>query len=632
MNRPFKRVVGFVVLLTFIGTNSFFPEGRGLAYSSMTGAPSPSLLRPESAQDVTAVRTIFTRYAQDYYVHDYSGREIPQSGRHQRVNPRPSASAVHASPSDLMWAGEQLTVTSRMAAELRGNSVSREANLALPAGRQVSRLSDASRFTNDASRNRAELRSKPDGFDTPLGSGRSELRRLVQQGNKLLDGKRRVSDEGSEGAGFQKSVVGNGQNGTGSFFFKDDVRSPLAHDPSGFLERLHSFWAGYIGRQFRHGEMESKSSLGGNAEQAAGAVTQLFSFRALIQYIEAITDRFFDILAHFRERFPLADAAGKSGALGDVAARIVGIYYNIEFHRETPINLRGLGDLFSVLRHNLIASLILFSKSGIVLACVWQPLSDGTLAISNSSSSSSIRTRKPKTRIWSPREKGSMVIGQSQAWLRALRPELRLPADKGEADEAEVGKFVRLLEGLLAGGDDSGAVHVTLRTGMEAWINKEKAEANRAKVIAGVLALREALLSAGQRFEDGLPYVQISGVPDFHLEQRSSLILMAVGKVLGLWDVFPNPDGREAQALYQLDAGVSQFPLVVSVNRAALGIEPPTSGPSPRAELRGNSVSREANLALPAGRQVSRRTNDASRFTNDASRNRAELRAAARAE
>jgi L-asparaginase/Glu-tRNA(Gln) amidotransferase subunit D/pimeloyl-ACP methyl ester carboxylesterase/CheY-like chemotaxis protein len=57
-----------------------------------------------------------------------------------------------------------------------------------------------------------------------------------------------------------------------------------------------------------------------------------------------------------------------------------------------PMNFRGGRSIFLTSKHNRIASLILLSRTGMVLAWVWHPFSEGTLAINMPSSSFSIRT------------------------------------------------------------------------------------------------------------------------------------------------------------------------------------------------------------------------------------------------
>lgn len=106
----------------------------------------------------------------------------------------------------------------------------------------------------------------------------------------------------------------------------------------------------------------------------------------------------------------------------------------------------------------------------------------------------------------------------------------------------EVEELYKLLHGSLA--DEKTGVEVLLRPKLKVFVNKDFVEKNKERILAGIRELNEALkdYDPERTLEKGLSYINIAGCPDYHLEQREVLILLAVGRVLNVWDIFPDPE------------------------------------------------------------------------------------------
>ena len=153
-------------------------------------------------------------------------------------------------------------------------------------------------------------------------AARSEGREL-KKAQELLQIQTGSSQQSPQGSGFQDTVVGYGENGAHAGLLENNVGSPLADKPTVLLKSANRLGAGKIGGEFAHAGEGVRSS--SNANQSAFLMTFLFVFRTLIQYFKTAADGILDIAARLRDRVSLAYAAWKRGALGDVAARLIGI-------------------------------------------------------------------------------------------------------------------------------------------------------------------------------------------------------------------------------------------------------------------------------------------------------------------
>ncbi len=105
---------------------------------------------------------------------------------------------------------------------------------------------------------------------------------------------------------------------------------------------------------------------------------------------------------------------------------------------------------------------------------------------------------------------------------------------------------------------------VLLRPKLEIYLKKDFVEQNREKFLAGVKNLNNALRvhDPEKTLKEGLSYISIAGCPDYHLEQREALILIAVGKSLGFWDIFPDPE--KMPELFEADR-IGMFPMTTEM-------------------------------------------------------------------
>ena len=105
-----------------------------------------------------------------------------------------------------------------------------------------------------------------------------------------------------------------------------------------------------------------------------------------------------------------------------------------------------------------------------------------------------------------------------------------------------VEEFYRLLHEAL--GTEEDGREILLRPKMKVYINEDFVRRNKEKFLEGIRDLNDALNKCDPRrtLKEGLSYINIAGCPDYQLEQREALILVAIGKILGLWDIFPDPE------------------------------------------------------------------------------------------
>jgi hypothetical protein len=129
----------------------------------------------------------------------------------------------------------------------------------------------------------------------------------------------------------------------------------------------------------------------------------------------------------------------------------------------------------------------------------------------------------------------------------------------------EIDEFCKILQASVAKSGKEG-IRVRLRPNLSVFINKDFVEKNREKIIEGIKRLNQALKNWGEAsgrpelsLENGLSYINIAGCPGYHLEQTEALILLAVGKVLGIWDIFPDPEDKSMHFVYQTAGGI--FPM-----------------------------------------------------------------------
>jgi len=116
-------------------------------------------------------------------------------------------------------------------------------------------------------------------------------------------------------------------------------------------------------------------------------------------------------------------------------------------------------------------------------------------------------------------------------------------AKKKETTDVE--EMYKLLYAAM--GEKEDGLKVLLRPKLEVYIKKDFVEQNREKFIAGIKNLNNALkaFNPAKTLKEGLSYINIAGCPGYHLEQRDVLILIAVGKVLGFWTIWPDPENKD---------------------------------------------------------------------------------------
>lgn len=125
-----------------------------------------------------------------------------------------------------------------------------------------------------------------------------------------------------------------------------------------------------------------------------------------------------------------------------------------------------------------------------------------------------------------------------------------------------VEEMYRLLQEALGTKEDG--LKVLLRPKLEVYLKKDFVEQNREKFLVGIKNLNNALMAFNPKrtLKEGLSYINIAGCPDYHLEQREALMLIAVGKALGFWDIFPDPEIMPE--LFKADS-VGMFPMTAEL-------------------------------------------------------------------
>jgi|GEM_PF-1478960 len=163
-----------------------------------------------------------------------------------------------------------------------------------------------------------------------------------------------------------------------------------------------------------------------------------------------------------------------------------------------------------------------------------------------------------------------------QAAEQTFKPASRA-SSLGRRDGDAAGDFMKLLNQSLA--TKGQGVEVKLLDD-EKWtieINPYFVEQEREKILEGIQRLKRAMEDRNIKWSsnrENLSYIRMSGVPEFHLEQRDTLILIAVGKVLGFWDVFPDPQENivKAREIYQIAVAYHRtnkenlFPQIININ------------------------------------------------------------------
>lgn len=125
-------------------------------------------------------------------------------------------------------------------------------------------------------------------------------------------------------------------------------------------------------------------------------------------------------------------------------------------------------------------------------------------------------------------------------------------------EDIDIEEMYKLLHGALGTKEDG--LEVFLRPKSPVYIKKDFIEQNREKFLAGIKNLNNALrmYNPEKTLKEGLSYISIAGCPDYHLEQREVLILIAVGKALGFWDIFPDPE--KMPEMFEADR-IGMFPM-----------------------------------------------------------------------
>ena len=97
----------------------------------------------------------------------------------------------------------------------------------------------------------------------------------------------------------------------------------------------------------------------------------------------------------------------------------------------------------------------------------------------------------------------------------------------------EINEFIEdvIMYSLGKSADETGVKVIKLSEGIEVALHMGRVGEVRDKFIEGMKQIPD--------IEKGLSYVAMAGVPGFHMEQRDALICQAIGKALGVWNLFP---------------------------------------------------------------------------------------------
>ncbi len=111
-------------------------------------------------------------------------------------------------------------------------------------------------------------------------------------------------------------------------------------------------------------------------------------------------------------------------------------------------------------------------------------------------------------------------------------------------DEFRTQVIVQCLEDEEEKGTD-----IFVRPGLKIRLNKERCETCRTKFIEGIQQIPD--------IEKGLSYIKMAGYGSFFLDQGEALVCQAIGKLLGLWTLFPT---EKMEKLFEMDP-IGAFPL-----------------------------------------------------------------------
>jgi hypothetical protein len=122
----------------------------------------------------------------------------------------------------------------------------------------------------------------------------------------------------------------------------------------------------------------------------------------------------------------------------------------------------------------------------------------------------------------------------------------------------KVERFCQILRQSVAKSEKEGT-KILLRPNLGIIIKKDFVEKHKEEIIEGIKSLNQTLkkVNPNRTLKEGLSYINIAGCPEYHLEQTEALILLAVGKLLGIWDIFPDPE--KMPELFEADP-IGAFP------------------------------------------------------------------------
>jgi hypothetical protein len=114
----------------------------------------------------------------------------------------------------------------------------------------------------------------------------------------------------------------------------------------------------------------------------------------------------------------------------------------------------------------------------------------------------------------------------------------------------------KLIQEVLASEGDPKGVEVSLGGIGSTLLSPEKVKAHEGEIISVITSLNQEI----QWALEGASYIDISDLPEYHIERRDALIFMAIGQFLGYWDITLDPQKSKTR----------QIPAVINVKRNKL--------------------------------------------------------------
>ncbi|MGE0269101.1 MAG: putative PEP-binding protein [Candidatus Omnitrophota bacterium] len=131
--------------------------------------------------------------------------------------------------------------------------------------------------------------------------------------------------------------------------------------------------------------------------------------------------------------------------------------------------------------------------------------------------------------------------------------------------------FVMLLEDAIANPGEGESFQWEKEEVILLSLNKEYVLAHRAEFTEGIRALRESLLKERKiNLESGLSFGALETVAG----RDRAYVILAAGKLLGLWNIYPDDQlsGALVALTYQADPSGINYPAIANVNREAIGV------------------------------------------------------------